>query len=378
VGKASQLIDKIYSAALAPSGWPSVLQSLQSLFGATAAGIYTLDTMKTSAIRLELQGVDESYVNSYINHYIVNNLWIGAPELQAPGKIRTDQSLDEYYKSPGLYRKSDYFNEWLKPQGFYYSLGTNLLSYDFTNTKFYMYRPEQAGAFSRRDIARFRQLSRHMMNAMEVTRRLALKDTQISEAFSFIDRLKFGVVFLDERLSIVQANCFAEDLIRTADGLHVKGGAIGATHRADGKKLSEAIQSALDVNQGRSEDIPYTTSIRRPSGKRPFCVMAIPLPRRPNLFLASSSAVVLFISDPEQEPVVATECLQRRYGLTATEAKLAQYLTRGSALREVAEQAGLSYETARWYLKIIFQKTGTRRQPELVRLLLSDQVFVTQ
>jgi len=378
VEKASQLIDKIYSAALAPSGWPTVLQSLQSLFGATAAGIYTLDTAKTSAMRFELRGVDESYVNSYINHYLFDNPWVEVPELQGAGMIRTDQSLDEYYNSPGFYRKSDYFNEWLKPQGFYYSLGTNLLSHDFVNTKFYMYRPEQAGGFCRRDIVRFRQLSRHMMNAMEVTRRLALKDSQISEALSFIDRLKFGVIFLDERLNIVQANCFAEGLIRTADGLHVKAGTIGATHRTDGKKLLEVIQSALEVNRGKSEDISCTASIRRPSGKRPFCVIAIPLPHRPNLFLASSSAVVLFISDPEQEPIVAIECLRHRYGLTATEAKLAQYLTRGDALREAAEQAGLSYETARWYLKIIFQKTCTRRQPELVRLLLSDQVFVVQ
>jgi len=33
-----------------------------------------------------------------------------------------------------------------------------------------------------------------------------------------------------------------------------------------------------------------------------------------------------------KEPVVATEFLQRRYGLTVTEAKLAQYLIRGGAL----------------------------------------------
>lgn len=43
---------------------------------------------------------------------------------------------------------------------------------------------------------------------------------------------------------------------------------------------------------------------------------------------------------------------------------------------QAAASAGLSYETARWYLKSIFQKTGTRRQAELIRTLVSEQVAV--
>jgi len=41
-------------------------------------------------------------------------------------------------------------------------------------------------------------------------------------------------------------------------------------------------------------------------------------------------------------------------------------------LREAAKVRATSYETARWRLKILFQKTGTHRQAELIRLLLSE------
>lgn len=375
--KTHQLIDNIYAAALNPSEWPTVLQDLQVLFNANAAGIYKYDTIKEQLTQFELQGVEQNYVNSYIDNYAHKNPWTAVFELQIPGKIRTDQSLDKHHNTPGFYRKTEYFNDWLEPHDFYYSLGTTLLSRNNINTKFYMYRSKFGHSFSKQDITKFQYLSGHMIRSMEMTQRLALKDSQISEALHFIDRLKFGVLFLDDDSTIIHANQFAEKLMHAADGLKSKAGAILATHRSDGKKLSALIQSALQIYNGQSKALPCTLNIQRPSGKRPFDVTAIPLPHQTSPFAVPSAALILFICDPELDPGIPTDYLQHRYGLTATEAKLAQCLSQGDSLRKVAEHAGLSYETARWYLKIIFQKTGARRQAELLRLLLSDQVFIT-
>lgn len=373
--KTHQLIDKIYAAALTPSEWPSVVQSLQSLFNAHAAGIYTLDTTKNSITQLKLQGIDESYINSYRNYFVDHNPWTRVNELQNPGKIRTDQSLDQYYNTPGLYRKTDYFNEWLEPQDFYYSLGTNLLSHDNINTKFCMYRPKLGRSFSKQNITTFRHLSRHMMRSMEMTQRLAIRDSQLNDVFHLIDRLNFGIVFLDERLAPMQINHAANDIVSCADGLNIKNGSILASHKADDEKLSSLVQSALEIHRGQRETGPCSINVYRPSGKRPYCVNVFPLPQHNHSF-PESAAVILFISDPEQAPVVPVDYLQQRYHLTLSEARLTQYLCKERTLKEAAEHAGLSYETARGYLKIVFQKTGARRQAELLRLLLSDQVFI--
>lgn len=61
--------------------------------------------------------------------------------------------------------------------------------------------------------------------------------------------------------------------------------------------------------------------------------------------------------------------LKSTYGLTASEIILVLRLFAGESLREAAQTLGISYETARTKLKFIFQKTGTRRQTELVLLL---------
>lgn len=58
------------------------------------------------------------------------------------------------------------------------------------------------------------------------------------------------------------------------------------------------------------------------------------------------------------------------YKLTPAEAKLAVRLARGESLEEIAVRLGITLHTARTQLKSIFAKTGCRRQPELVVMLL--------
>jgi DNA-binding CsgD family transcriptional regulator len=60
------------------------------------------------------------------------------------------------------------------------------------------------------------------------------------------------------------------------------------------------------------------------------------------------------------------DSLKERFDLTRAEARLVVHLVQGSSLRSSAHALGVQYETARTYLKSIFQKTGTHRQPQLV------------
>ena len=61
--------------------------------------------------------------------------------------------------------------------------------------------------------------------------------------------------------------------------------------------------------------------------------------------------------------------LRSTYGLTPSEIRLTLRLAAGDALRQAANEIGISYQTARTRLKFIFQKTGVRRQAELVLLV---------
>jgi DNA-binding CsgD family transcriptional regulator len=69
--------------------------------------------------------------------------------------------------------------------------------------------------------------------------------------------------------------------------------------------------------------------------------------------------------------IPSVTALKRAYGLTLAEAELARALVSQKNLARAAEARGITVETARTYLKRVFFKTNTRRQPELVLLLMS-------
>lgn len=63
----------------------------------------------------------------------------------------------------------------------------------------------------------------------------------------------------------------------------------------------------------------------------------------------------------------------RLYGLTRTEAQLAQHIASGQSLQDIASSSSRRLNTVRTQLKEVFQKTGTHRQAQLVRLMLQTE-----
>ena len=103
-------------------------------------------------------------------------------------------------------------------------------------------------------------------------------------------------------------------------------------------------------------------------------MLVAPIPRSSDAFALRGGeeepVALLLTSDPEAAPATAERAVARVLGLTPTESRVTAALARGASLREYADEAGVSIGTARWTLKRILQKTGARRQSQLVALVL--------
>ena len=85
-------------------------------------------------------------------------------------------------------------------------------------------------------------------------------------------------------------------------------------------------------------------------------------------------ATLIFVNDPDDDPPLTTAQIGQLLGLTKTEAILVHSLTMGLSLEQAAEIQTITLSSARTYLKRIYAKTGTNRQSDLIRLVLSGAV----
>jgi DNA-binding CsgD family transcriptional regulator len=108
-------------------------------------------------------------------------------------------------------------------------------------------------------------------------------------------------------------------------------------------------------------------------GRPPLWLLLYPLRARSSLRQSSRGARVLAVfHDSEARVRLEPRLLVQLHGLTPTEAALASALAEGRTLSEFARARGCSEQTARTHLKHVLDKTGTRRQAELVRNLLAS------
>jgi DNA-binding CsgD family transcriptional regulator len=174
-----------------------------------------------------------------------------------------------------------------------------------------------------------------------------------------------AVVIVDDDLRVLFANRPAEALLAAGGRLRID--AFGTLRCDEGIDLRPLVDAARDP-VGRARP---TLTVERRVNTASLRILAAPLHARvTDAAVSGRRAVMLVISDPEFEAATRKERLRMLFGLTPAEAAFAMEIVKGDGRRAAAERRGIACSTARTHLSSIFEKTGTRRQAELVRLLL--------
>ncbi|MDA7948789.1 MAG: hypothetical protein MPJ78_15095, partial [Hyphomicrobiaceae bacterium] len=179
----------------------------------------------------------------------------------------------------------------------------------------------------------------------------------------------FGIVLYGRKAEPVFVNAAAQRIIDQKDGV-----ALDARHLSffepDANKTFQDMVSALF-----RRDIPLSSKsggilkIPRPSGKKAFGAVLIPMQSQKDVGSGSATAAI-FLFDPLANRTTAIELFVKSHDLSRSEAELAHRLSLGDSLDEAAAYRGISRNTAKGQLRSIFAKTNTNRQSELVSFLL--------
>jgi DNA-binding CsgD family transcriptional regulator len=266
--------------------------------------------------------------------------------------------------------RSQFYTKWLAPQNLHHRLCAVLSREGATAVFLEVMRPRELPGFDQGAIDRCRVLLPHLQRALRMRRRMAALEVERDAALRALDQLPWGVVFVDEHCNRLAANRHAQEILVAGDGLTTRGNTLRAELADETVRLEQLLHSALDRTGAKRSRAGGTLSITRPSGAHPLSVAVVPLHLEIATLGERGPIAAIFVTDPDLPLESHEQHLRELYALTAGEARLASGLLQGKSVDEAAAAMGITVNTARAYLKRIYNKTGVRRQPELVRLLL--------
>jgi DNA-binding CsgD family transcriptional regulator len=206
----------------------------------------------------------------------------------------------------------------------------------------------------------------HIARCLELYQRLRRTAALADMLGDPLDRLPFGVIWLDANAQIVRANRFAERLLGGSEDQTDIGAAL-RTRSPDARcSLSKAVAAVLDQRGG-----PVSVGIPRASRKSPLTAIVLPATAEGGDVGVPHARAIVYVVDPERQSLTSEALLRQAFALTPAEARLALCLGRGKVPKEAAAELGISWNTARCQLRQVFAKTRTDRQAALVRLLTS-------
>ena len=177
-----------------------------------------------------------------------------------------------------------------------------------------------------------------------------------------------GMVIIDCEGEVLFANDAAAALGLHSGAFRINDGMLRASTLSDSLRLQTTIEHVI---RGPAAEAVPVVALRRKKG-RPVMVAVHRL--EPSMLDDTRTAAVLYFFDSERDLSTMIQPACDYYRLSAVEAKLAYLLVQGHSVAESADRLKLKEQTVRSYLKQIFLKTETKRQGELVAVLLHGSI----
>ena len=188
-----------------------------------------------------------------------------------------------------------------------------------------------------------------------------------------------GVVLVDMHGAIINMSDTAKTFIENCGVLKITDGHLHATRRSEQTELLKLIGKKAEQQSPYIDiDCYETIALSRDDDPLPLTVIVRPGPPYAPASAPLRRTATIILRDPSRRLKMATLQLERLFELSRAEARLAGLLAEGLSLEEAAICLNVSRHTVRTQLRAIFIKTGTNRQGDLVRILLSSVAALAQ
>lgn len=262
--------------------------------------------------------------------------------------------------------RNRFAQEWCAPQGIAELIGmtvaldrSGLGSLVFTKAE--KVDPSQDG-----QLELLRLLSPHVRRVVAISKLLDLKTIEAASFEATLEVMANGVLLLDSEARVIHANAAAERSLRARDAIYVTDGRLTLRDNDAMKALSSAI--AKSASAGKLGPSGLGVPARGQSGLG-VILHVLPLEHLALRCSFEARAVAaVFVTTAQSRPRLPADALALLYDLTPAEIRTCELIVEGLSPGNIAQRIGVAPSTARSHLLRVFEKTGTNRQADLVRL----------
>ncbi len=221
-------------------------------------------------------------------------------------------------------------------------------------------REKKLGPVEASSIQQLDMLRPHLARSVLMSARLQLQQAQI--ASQTLELIGVPALVFDQEGKALAANALVETLSR-----FVRWRSRDRVALKDSGAHSIFLKAIETIN-ARDDAQVRSFPVRNAEANAAMVAHVIPIRRSVRNIFAHCVGVLILtpVARPDAPPV---ELVQSLFDLTPAEARVARNIAGGQSIEEIAEANGVSRNTVRTQVQGVLEKTGCRRQAEVVALL---------
>jgi len=362
------LVGQIYEAVSEPREWSCFLENLTHSMGAIAARMRMIDKRVNRYCLVAGSGHDDSFDTQYGSHFTQVDVWNPILNQKAPGTLFNSAEI----LTDREFRQTEIYNDFFRHYDLFYGLGSNIAKSDSLIARIGIHRSQSQGEFNDWEKQLLMSMLPHLQRAFKLSSHLEeLKSLHmgIQEA---LYHSASPLILLDEYGLVAFTNQRADMLLERDSGLFIRKNRLATVVNKEKKQLDMLIHEAVATGNNKGTGSGAALRLTSTVGTQRYNLLITPYPDHSVSHLGFNRRIcaAVFIHDTKQAGRLPPDILKTIYGLTRSEIRLAEAVLEGLSPAEAASKFGVSVNTTRTQLRSLFTKTETKRQSELVRLLI--------
>ncbi|WP_456685535.1 helix-turn-helix transcriptional regulator [Bradyrhizobium sp. P5_C11_2] len=351
----SALIGRIYDCALDTMLWPNTLGEIAEIIQAYLADLAVYNpTAGNSRMAAQWGWSTELLALAQANIHLNPLIPMGLvhPLLEPMCKSREQYvTVDALHRS--LYWRQCFIN---RDHGDYIGVPLTRALTEFGH--FGLSKKSSLGDFIDEDIEFARVIAPHLRRSVLISGILGYQQVETGTLRSALDALTAAALVLDPDGRIVFGNAQAQAELKRASILREHQGRLAGVS-TDGMRLVASLKGSQG---GRGRDMRVVDR-----GERVLHASWIALQK---VSEAMGEPFLLLLREPEKELVTPLSSANTIFQLTPGELQVLAQLLNGRTLAETGKVLGVARSTVKTHLDALFRKTDTKRQSDLLRVVI--------